>query len=469
MKDVVDALAEDESNLLDVDGIFISPPDVNMDSDEDSASEDEGGLVDNLTGRQLLADAEISLSDGQTISNEAEFRAAFSHQAPAPPVTHDKWTKEDFLFQQDCIFPVPNYEEYRDFTPVQFFEIFFNQEIITHMVQQSNLYSLLKNYPELKVNAEEMKCFLGILINTGYNGNPQQKLYWDQGDDTRNHMIYRAMRRDRFVQIMQSLHCADNTHLDSSDKFSKIRPLLDMLKRQCLSHFKASRNLSYDESMIKYYGKHGCKQFIRGKPIRFGYKAWCLNQTNGYLVNFELYQGSRANTENEDSLKVGKAATPLLRMIQDFPADMLHLPFRFYFDNLFTGMNLLNYLKSLQFGATGTIRQNRIPKSCPVLDNKAMKKKPSGSHDYASTGQVVIVKWKDNQVVSIASTAHDVAPLSSTSRYSREERKRIQVPIPRVFLEYNKSMGGTDQMDGNVAKYRIATRGKNGGGPFSRG
>ena len=173
MKDVVDALAEDESNLLDVDGVFISPPDVNMDSDEDSASEDEGGLVDNLTGRQLLADAEISLSDGQTISNEAELRAAFSHQAPAPPVTHDKWTKEDFLFQQDCIFPVPNYEEYRDFTPVQFFEIFFNQEIIIHMVQQSNLYSLLKNYPELKVNAEEMKCFLGILINTGYNGNPQ--------------------------------------------------------------------------------------------------------------------------------------------------------------------------------------------------------------------------------------------------------------------------------------------------------
>ena len=122
------------------------------------------------------------------------------------------------------------------------------------MVQQSNLYSLLKNYPELKVNAEEMKCFLGILINTGYNGNPQRKLYWDQGDDTRNQMIYRAMRRDRFVQLMQSLHCADNTHLDSSDKFSKIRPLLDMLKRQCLSHFKASRNLSYDESMIKYYG-----------------------------------------------------------------------------------------------------------------------------------------------------------------------------------------------------------------------
>ena len=60
MKDAVDALAEDESNLLDVDVIFISPPDVNIGSDEDSANEDEGGLVDNLTGRQLLANAEIS-------------------------------------------------------------------------------------------------------------------------------------------------------------------------------------------------------------------------------------------------------------------------------------------------------------------------------------------------------------------------------------------------------------------------
>ena len=108
----------------------------------------------------------------------------------------------------------------------------------------------------------------------------------------------------------------------------------------------------------------------------------------------------------------------------------------------------------------GTICQNRIPKSCPVLDNKAMNKKPLGSHDYASTGQVVIVKWKDNQVVSIDSTAHGVAPLSSTSRYSREERKCIQVPSPRVFLEYNKAMGGTDPMDGNVAKYRIAIQGK---------
>ena len=41
-----------------------------------------------------------------------------------------------------------------------------------------------------------------------------------------------------------------------------------------------------------------------------------------------------------------------------------------------------------------------------------------------------------------------------------QERKRIKVSVPRVFLEYNKAMGGTDQMDGNVAKNRIGIRSK---------
>ena len=87
-----------------------------------------------------------------------------------------------------------------------------------------------------------------------------------------------------------------------------------------------------------------------------------------------------------------------------------------------------------------------------------MKKKPRGTYDHASNGRVLIAKWKDNRVVSIASTAHGYAPLSTTGRYSRQVQKRIQVSVPRVFLEHNKAMGGTEQMDRNVAKYSIGIR-----------
>lgn len=38
-----------------------------------------------------------------------------------------------------------------------------------------------------------------------------------------------------------------------------------------LRHDGIEENLSVDESMIRYYGKHYAKQYIRGKPIRFGF------------------------------------------------------------------------------------------------------------------------------------------------------------------------------------------------------
>ncbi|GBN07278.1 hypothetical protein AVEN_58112-1 [Araneus ventricosus] len=40
--------------------IYIELPDVAVVSDEDSAEEDEGGLTDNLSGHQLLANVEVS-------------------------------------------------------------------------------------------------------------------------------------------------------------------------------------------------------------------------------------------------------------------------------------------------------------------------------------------------------------------------------------------------------------------------
>ena len=34
-----------------------------------------------------------------------------------------------------------------------------------------------------------------------------------------------------------------------------------------------SEKYSIDEIMVPYYGRHSSKQYIRGKPIRFGYKV----------------------------------------------------------------------------------------------------------------------------------------------------------------------------------------------------
>lgn len=238
---------------------------------------------------------------------------------------------------------------------------------------------------------------------------------------------------------------------------------MDMLKQRFIENWIPEQHLDFDESMIKYFGRHSCKQFIRGKPIRFGYKMWCLNDPSGYLVNFDLYQGTNPKGHLPFEQEFGKNIAPMINMIHEFPEDIRKLPFRFYFDNLFTGFNVLFYLKQLGYDGTGTIRENRIPKSCPLLNKKYMlKQKKRGEYTSSLDKEdgIIVVKWVDNNVVTAASTCYGVSPITNVKRFSRAEKKVIHVGRPSLITEYNRFMGGTDLLDENIARYRISVRRK---------
>nr|CAH7715975.1 unnamed protein product [Callosobruchus chinensis] len=90
-------------------------------------------------------------------------------------------------------------------------------------------------------------------------------------------------------------------------------------------------------------------------------------------------------------------------------------------------MSLLMYLDSCGYSATGTMRENRIPKNCPIKPVKSMKKEKRGVFEYATTkvdgSSVIITRWMDNSVVTVASTCHGVNPITSAKRYSVAEKK----------------------------------------------
>ncbi|CAH1997315.1 unnamed protein product [Acanthoscelides obtectus] len=203
-------------------------------------------------------------------------------------------------------------------------------------------------------------------------------MYWEQSLDIRNEFVYNSMRRNRFDQILRFLHLESNESIDKNDKLFKLRPFINKIKDRCRKYFVPEEDLSFDESMVKYYGKHSCKQFLRGKPIRFDYKIWCLNTTMGYLVDFEIYQGKSVTPDSVIERNFGKAAAPLVKMLEGPPDNIKSFPFSFYFDNLFTSFSLLSYLRLKGYGGTGTMRDNRIPKGCPLLDKKHLQKKERG-------------------------------------------------------------------------------------------
>ena len=507
---IAEALEIIEDDDLDLSAIYIEPPQVTENSDEDSGEEDTGGVIDNLTGNQLRSKAEVVLwrenqvvfnqdedsdvseeveehiverkKSNETLilkkrkrsksKNEDEMRPSTSRTKQKESITKKKtiklvrkpssWVHDENPPSNIGIFPEADYTSYRGKSPTELFDLFVGTDIIDFLVTETQRYALFLNVQEPQIKAEEIKSFIGILLLSGYNVVPSRRCYWENALDTRNELVYNSMRRDRFEKIMRFIHCADNTNLDRQDKMCKLRPLINLMKERFMKNYIPEQCMNYDECMIPYFGRHPCKQFIRGKPIRFGFKAWCLNTSSGYLISFEIYQGNRVSANDEYESHYGKCAAPLVEMLDNLPHDTKSLPFRLYFDNLFTGFNLINHLKQRGYGATGTIRENRVPKDCGLTNSKTMKKMKRGSFEVLKSVEenISVIRWVDNSVVTVASSCHSVQPIGNVQRYSCTEKKKIAVPRPSVIGEYNCFMGGTDRMDESVSLYRIGIRGK---------
>ena len=103
-------------------------------------------------------------------------------------------------------------------------------------------------------------------------------MYWSSQHIMRNTAISKSISQRKFESIYSHLHFADNQHLNAKDKFAKIQPLLNNLNKTFLENGPLSSHISVDECIVPYYGRHCAKQFIKGKPVRFGYKVnVCVN------------------------------------------------------------------------------------------------------------------------------------------------------------------------------------------------
>jgi DNA excision repair protein ERCC-6 len=124
--------------------------------------------------------------------------------------------------------------------------------------------------------------------------------------------------------------------------------------------------------MIPYFGHHGCKQYIRGKPIRFDYKFWCGATRLCYICWFQLYQGKNPNTKHEE---YGVGASIVLQFSEAL-TEAHPGQYHFVFDNFFTSIALLDKLISIGHQATGTVRKGCIDKA-PLKSDITLKKNES--------------------------------------------------------------------------------------------
>lgn len=342
--------------------------------------------------------------------------------------------------------------------PHDIFEMFLDDDLIQDIVDFSQKYARSKGDHSFFTRPEEIRTFLAVLLVSGYSPLPRRKMYWSQDEDVRNIAVTSAIGRDRFDELMKYLHLCDNATIDKEDKMAKVRPLTNALNEKCLLYFPFVRtsDLSIDESMVPYYGRHGAKQFIRGKPIRFGFKLWVLATPLGYCLQFEPYQGARGRQTEYPGLGMGGSV--VIDLIAEMQEDQ---SFHLTFDNLFTSLQLVDCLTTKNIACTGTIRVNRL-QDCPLKSINEMKKTKRGSYDYATDVKsgLLVVRWNDNSIVNLVSNKVGVHPIQTARRWSRAEKKKVDVPQPFLIRHYNRTMGGVDRMDQNIEKYRVGIRSK---------
>ena len=102
---------------------------------------------------------------------------------------------------------------------------------------------------------------------------------------------------------------------------------------------------SIDKHMTKFKGQMSCKQYMKNKLIKWGFKWWC----RCYLYEFDLYIGKKENGE----LELGET------VVLDLSRKLENTHCMLYFDNFFNSPTLVEKLFDKGIYCLGTVRSDR--------------------------------------------------------------------------------------------------------------
>ena len=243
------------------------------------------------------------------------------------------------------------------------------------------------------VTLDEMKAFIGLIINMGIVQLQDIKDYWSHHETLDLHLFRNVMTRDRFSQIFNMLHVGD---IDGSRKRHKIQPLLDKLLPNIQKLLIPQRHLSINEAMISFKGRVGFKQYIKDKPSPWGIKAYVLTESKtGYVCNIIVYYGKETlintGTQNQTTRVV-------LTLIDPYKCKGYDL----FTDRFYTSPELALYLAKCNTTITGTIQSNR--RGLPEEIRRDSRKKTRGNIDAYRVGRIMAMEWTDKRRVLMLTT-----------------------------------------------------------------
>ena len=433
-------MMEDDETAEILEEIFAdSDSDISSDHDSLSASEDSDNDCTPTTS---------------TPSKKQNFRSGWREAS----ASYKQRAPVEFTAHTGCT------EDFSNLSPLQIFQLYFCQAVWELMVTETNRYAqqTLSSHDTANPRSAwtptcvpEMMAFVALLLCMGINRRPRYTMHWSRSQVLRSPIYASTMSRNRFSEILRYFHLADNTAPDTTlDKLFKVRPLLEIVLPSFHQVYRPGRNLSPDETMVKFKGRLGFKQYMPRKSAKWGLKCFSLNESEtGYTCAWKMYTGSEQRSPQPSSQvkpSIAFAAThhpPNMpaqgRVVLDLVKGLEHKGHFIFMDNWYTSPALVSKLSDLGFAACGTVRYRTLGIPDYANPKKFPMEKGADPQFYTKAGQLCVV-WRDTKPVTLLTNVGDCTVTNHQMRSRKDATGYREVKRPDIVTKYNKYMGGSD-------------------------
>ncbi|KAM4808018.1 piggyBac transposable element-derived protein 4 [Rhinophrynus dorsalis] len=351
-----------------------------------------------------------------------------------------------------------------NFLPINYFQLFVDDGILEHIVQQTNLYAdqyfkqhetttepCAKVHRWFETNLCEMKKFWGLTLLMGIVQKPSIASYWTKQHTQSTPIFHAIMTRDRFKLLQRFLHFNDNAKAlprDHSqfDILFKLRPVLSHLMMRYQEVYTPSQNVAIKESLLLYKGHFVFKQYLPSKRAVHGIRLYKLCESStGYTYRFRIHTGKDIDLPQPPVCCPDLSTTE--KIVWDLILPLFDKGYHLYMDNIYAGVPLFRMLHSKDTLACAINCANNKDFPLKLL----LRKQKKGETSALRCGKLLAMKYTDKKDMYIISTIHD----ESTSAIT-VQAKEAQFRKPKCVLEYNKHMGSVNATDQMLQPYNIA-------------
>ena len=157
-------------------------------------------------------------------------------------------------------------------TPIDYFEMFWKEDLNELISEQTNLYSVQQSGKSINTTPKEIEQLIGVQMQMSIVKLSCYDMYW--ASETKIPRVSEVMSRNRYKSLSKYLHVRDNSEKDheenKNDKLFKISPVLDHVQKNCLQ-IEPEQDNSIDEQIIPAKTKYsGIRQYNPKKPKKNG-------------------------------------------------------------------------------------------------------------------------------------------------------------------------------------------------------